>query len=147
MDPSRATFAEQVDHYAARAGLNNYKLSLAIGLLPGNVGFSAKQVERLRKGTQRPTTEGLVERLIEVFELTDEEADHLRFASGLIPNDWDFEAFRNAAQARRRRRNDREVDLATASSVSGQASSDLGDSTMGTWSHPAGSGVAGFAAA
>ena len=102
--PERPHVSTLIDLYATRSGLNNYKLSLAIGLLPGNIGYSAKQVERLRNGRQRPSTPGLLVRLVEVLKLSEWEADELWFASGMIPDDWDFDIFHRAQQLQRRRR-------------------------------------------
>lgn len=94
------SFNEQVDAHATRLGLNDYKLSLAIGLLPGNTGFSPTQVGRLRKGKQRPTAV-LITRLVELFKLDDDDDDALWFAAGMIPGDWDYDTFRRAARDRR----------------------------------------------
>jgi hypothetical protein len=104
------TFAQQVDAYANRKQLNNYKLSLAIGLLPSGHGYSAKQVERLRDGRAVPSRAmpGLVTRLIQVFDLTDEEAADFWYAAGMIPDDWTAADFAEAmAGHRRRQRHDR----------------------------------------
>jgi hypothetical protein len=63
-----ATFAELVDRAAEQAGLNDYQLSAAIGLLPpGRRVFCSKQVARLRRGEQRHVDPDLVTRLIEVL--------------------------------------------------------------------------------
>jgi hypothetical protein len=64
-----ATFAEMVDSAAGAAGLNDYQLSAAIGLLPGHKVFSAKQIGRLRRGEQRTVPAAVLWRLVEVLEL------------------------------------------------------------------------------
>jgi hypothetical protein len=64
-----ATFAELVDRVAREAGLNDYQLAAAIGLLPGRRVFSSKQVARLRRGEQRHLEPELVHRLIEILDL------------------------------------------------------------------------------
>ena len=105
-DRQTPTFAEQVDAYAKRKVLNNYKLSLAVGLLPSGHGYSAKQVERLRDGRAMPSRAmpGLVARLVEVFELSDKEEADFWFAAGMIPDDWTADDFAQAMAAQRRRR-------------------------------------------
>ncbi len=57
-------------------------LSRAIGLLPGDKGFDAKQVWRLRRGERRSLSRELVARLIEVLGLDPDEA---WAAAGLLP--------------------------------------------------------------
>src|SRR5215216_1000969 len=113
------TFAEQVDAYAKRKRLNNYKLSLAIGLLPSGQGYSAKQVERLRDGRAMPSRAmpGLVARLVTVFELSEDETAAFWYAAGMIPDDWTADDFAQAMAGQRtrerhdrsRRREDREL--------------------------------------
>ena len=64
-----ATFAQLVDEAARAAGLNDYQLSAAIGLLPGHKVFSAKQIGRLRRGEQRTVPAAVLWRLVEVLDL------------------------------------------------------------------------------
>jgi transcriptional regulator with XRE-family HTH domain len=64
-----ATFAQLVDEAAQAAGLNDYQLSAAIGLLPGHKVFSAKQIGRLRRGEQRTVPAAVLWRLVEVLDL------------------------------------------------------------------------------
>ena len=82
------TFAEMVDEGARQAGLNDYQLSHAIGLLPGRKVVNAKQVGRLRRGEQRHYSPELVARLIEILPaLRDEDGkeEEAWKASGTMP--------------------------------------------------------------
>lgn len=105
MDP----FAEMVDRAAEVAGLNDYQLSAAIGLMqPGNRVFGPKQVARLRRGKQRHYDGVLVRRLIEVLELSPTEAwAAVLEASGLEPPEdvqrelWGRQATRRMTAASR----------------------------------------------
>jgi hypothetical protein len=63
------SFAELVDRTARQAGLNDYQLSGAIGLLPSKRIYSPKQVGRLRRGQVRHVDRELVDRLIDVLDL------------------------------------------------------------------------------
>src|SRR5215216_7166885 len=104
-DRQTPTFAEQVDAYAKRKVLNNYKLSLAVGLLPSGHGYSAKQVERLRDGRAMPSRAmpGLVARLVAVFELSEDETADFWYAAGMIPDGWTADDFAHAMTDQRRR--------------------------------------------
>jgi hypothetical protein len=63
------TFADLIDRKAREAGLNDYQLSAAIGLLPDNKVFSPKQVNRVRMGDQRLIPAAVLWRLVEVLDL------------------------------------------------------------------------------
>jgi hypothetical protein len=63
------TFADLIDRKARDAGLNDYQLSAAIGLLPDNKVFSPKQVNRVRMGEQRLIPAAVLWRLVEVLDL------------------------------------------------------------------------------
>jgi hypothetical protein len=95
MDP----FARLVDKAATDAGLNDYQLSAAIGLMqPGNRVFGPKQVGRLRRGEQRHYDRQLVARLIEVLPALDPaEAWH---AAGLWPPGLEPEDLPNLSESR-----------------------------------------------
>jgi len=82
MSATGRTFAEMVDQAAGELGLNDYQLSAAIGLMPGNRVCSPKQVSRIRKGEQVNYRPELVERLIRVLKLDPAEA---WAASGVLP--------------------------------------------------------------
>jgi len=66
-------------------------LSRAIGLLPGDKGFDAKQVWRLRRGERRNLSRDLVARLIEILGL---DPDDAWAASGLLPPEVTAEELR-----------------------------------------------------
>jgi hypothetical protein len=74
------TFADLVNEAMARKrtpegkAWSDYTLSAAIGLLPGDKSFNAKQVWRLRRGERQNLTRPLVARLIEVLSLDPDEA-------------------------------------------------------------------------
>jgi hypothetical protein len=99
MDP----FARLVDKAATDAGLNDYQLSAAIGLMqPGNRVFGPKQVGRLRRGEQRHYDRQLVARLIEVLPALDPaEAWH---AAGLWPPGLEPEDLPNLSERAATRR-------------------------------------------
>jgi transcriptional regulator with XRE-family HTH domain len=82
MSATERTFAEMVDQAAGELGLNDYQLSAAIGLMPGNRVCSPKQVSRIRKGEQVNYRPELVERLVAVLKLDAAEA---WAASGVLP--------------------------------------------------------------
>src|SRR6266567_4511943 len=84
-------FAELVDRAARDLGLNDYQLSAAIGLLPGNRVYSPKQTHRLRAGEVVHPPRDVVQKLIDVLDLPEEEAWH---AAGLWPPDLDLESYR-----------------------------------------------------
>jgi len=69
MSATGQTFAEMVDQAASVLGLNDYQLSAAIGLMPGNRVCSPKQVSRIRKGEQVNYRPELVERLVAVRKI------------------------------------------------------------------------------
>jgi transcriptional regulator with XRE-family HTH domain len=125
-----------------RKGVTQRRLGRMLSVDPEGPIYDATTIRMIQQGDRRLTHE-LVAMIVELLELDWAEA---WAASGLLPPDVSA-ADLEIIQARRRRRSDREVDLATASSVSGQASSGQEDSFRGTYSVPAGSGVAGFAAA
>jgi hypothetical protein len=67
------TIARLIDDAAQAAGLNDYQLSAAIGLLPGNRVISPKQVARMRRGEQKHYDQQLLRRLTEVFPKLDSD--------------------------------------------------------------------------
>jgi hypothetical protein len=67
------TIARLIDDAAQAAGLNDYQLSAAIGLLPGNRVISPKQVRRMRDGEQKHFDLVLLRRLAEVLPTLDED--------------------------------------------------------------------------
>ena len=91
MSATGRTFAEMVDQAAGELGLNDYQLSAAIGLMPGNRVCSPKQVSRIRKGEQVNYRAELVERLILVLKLDAAEA---WAASGVLPPEMTAEDLR-----------------------------------------------------
>src|SRR6266542_4728386 len=72
-------------------------LSRAIGLLPGDKGFDAKQVWRLRRGERRNLSRDLVARLIEILGL---DPDDAWAASGLLPPEVTAEELRQLRRFR-----------------------------------------------
>jgi hypothetical protein len=105
------TFAEMVDGAAREKGLNDYQLSAAIGLMPGNRVCSPKQVARIRAGQQVNYRAELIDRLIVVLDLDPNEAWPL---SGVSPPDLTPEHLRQLGLfAGRRRRADREIEQAS----------------------------------
>jgi hypothetical protein len=82
------TFVDLVNEAMARKHTpdgqpwSDYTLSSAIGLLPGDKSFNAKQVWRLRRGERQQLNHELVGRLIVVLDLDPHEAWP---ASGLAP--------------------------------------------------------------
>ena len=82
MSATGRTFAEMVDQAAGELGLNDYQLSAAIGLMPGNRVCSPKQVSRIRKGEQMNYRPELVERLVAMLKL---DAAQAWAASGVLP--------------------------------------------------------------
>jgi hypothetical protein len=126
MTADASTFAELVDGAAEGKGLNDYQLSAAIGLMPGNKVCSPKQVDRIRKGEQVNYSRDLVQRLIEVLDLDPVRAWELadKWPPGLTADD----VHKLGLFTGRRRRSDRQLEnVAAAASVS-----DLGRSTTGT---------------
>ena len=91
MSATGQTFAEMVDQAASVLGLNDYQLSAAIGLMPGNRVCSPKQVSRIRKGEQVNYRPELVERLVAVLKLDAAEA---WAASGVLPPEMTAEDLR-----------------------------------------------------
>ena len=115
MSGNGATFAEMVDAAADAKGLNDYQMSAAIGLMPGNRVCSPKQVRRIRNGEQVNYHRDLIERLIAVLDL--DPADAWQRAGvwppGLTADELrDLESTRRGT--RRDRRSDREVPTDTA---------------------------------
>lgn len=106
MPKTPATFAELVDEAARSKDLNDYQLSAAIGLMPGNKVCSPKQVRRIRDGEQVNYARDLVERLIIVLELDPVRAWELadKWPPGLTG-----EQVRDLGLFGRRRRSDREL--------------------------------------
>lgn len=82
------TFGELLAEAMARKGLSDYKLSAAIGLLPGNRVFNNVQIRRLRLGERKHMSPELLERLIQVLDLPEDEAYH---AAGLWPPGLDVD--------------------------------------------------------
>jgi transcriptional regulator with XRE-family HTH domain len=126
MPATPTTFAELVDGAAEAKGLNDYQLSAAIGLMPGNKVCSPKQVGRIRNGEQVNYSRELVQRLIEVLDLDPVLAWELadKWPPGLTADD----VHKLGLFSGRRRRSDRTLDnLAASASVS-----DRGRSTTGT---------------
>lgn len=116
------TFADLIDRKAREAGLNDYQLSAAIGLLPDNKVFSPKQVNRVRMGDQRLIPAAVLWRLVEVLDLDPAEAWKKALeAIDLWPADLTAEQLRTltrpavpalataASATSRRRRSDRPV--------------------------------------
>ncbi len=77
-----AAFGRMVDKRAAELRLKDYQLQTAIGLLPDNKVFSAKQIGRLRAGAYRLVPKEVVKRLIEVLHL---DPDDAWAAAGVLP--------------------------------------------------------------
>lgn len=105
-----ATFAEMVDAAARARGLNDYQLSAAIGLMPGNRVCSPKQVRRIRNGEQVNYHRDLIERLIVVLKLDPADAWERAgvWPPGLTADELrDLESHRQGTN--RDRRSDREV--------------------------------------
>lgn len=133
MSTTERTFAEMVDQAAGELGLNDYQLSAAIGLMPGNRVCSPKQVSRIRKGEQVNYRPELVERLIAVLGLDPAEA---WAASGVLPPEVTAEDLR-AIWERRAARQLTAVGRAAqpvegASSTADPLSLQQGDSTTAT---------------
>ncbi len=84
-------FAQLIDDAARAAGLNDYQLSAAIGLLSGNRVYSPKQVSRLRRGQVRHPDREVVQRLIELLPIPEDQA---WYAAGIWPPDLDLESYR-----------------------------------------------------
>lgn len=107
MPKTPESFAVLVDAAAARLELNDYQLSAAIGLMPGNKVCSPKQVRRIRDGEQVNYSRDLVQRLIDVLELDPVLAWELadKWPPGLTG-----EQLRDLGLFGRRRRSDRELD-------------------------------------
>lgn len=126
MPATPTTFAELVDSAAQAKGLNDYQLSAAIGLMPGNKVCSPKQVGRIRNGEQVNYSRELVQRLIEVLDLDPVQAWELadKWPPGLTAEDL----HKLGLFTGRRRRADRTLDNLAASA----AVSDRGISTSGT---------------
>jgi ABC-type nitrate/sulfonate/bicarbonate transport system substrate-binding protein len=117
------TFADLVNEAMAKKfkpdgdPWSDYTLSSAIGLLPGDKSFDAKQVWRLRRGERRQLTPELVERIIEALGqgepwATEEWKDEAWALAGLLPpgaEAADVAELRDRI-AQRRRRSDREVE-------------------------------------
>lgn len=111
MTATPTTFAELVDDAAKAKGLNDYQLSAAIGLMPGNRVCSPKQVDRIRKGQQVHYNRDLVQRLIDVLELDPYRAWEL---AGLWPPGLTGEHLRELGlfgTSRRNRRADRALEV------------------------------------
>lgn len=95
------TFADLINEAMARKRTpegrpwSDYTLSAAIGLLPGDRSFNAKQVWRLRRGERQTLTRELVERLVSILDLPEDQAWH---AAGLWPPDLDLESYRRYRQ-------------------------------------------------
>jgi hypothetical protein len=120
-----------VDRAARERNLNDYQLSAAIGLMPGNRVCSPKQVARIRAGEQVNFRADLVQRLIDVLELDPAEAWQL---AGVWPPGLTAEQLRELGLFGRRgsgrdRRSDREVptDAAPAEAVVRADSGRTGD--------------------
>jgi hypothetical protein len=107
MPATPATFAELVDSAAQARDLNDYQLSAAIGLMPGNKVCSPKQVRRVRDGEQVNYSRDLVQRLIEVLDLDPAEAWELadKWPPGLTGDH-----LRDLGLFGRRRRSDRQLE-------------------------------------
>jgi hypothetical protein len=121
MSATGGSFAEMVDTAATAKSLNNYQLSAAIGLMPGNRVCSPKQVDRIRNGEQVNYHRDLVQRLIDVLDLDPAEAWE---RAGVWPPGLTAEQLRELGLFGRRgsgrdRRSDREVptDAAPAEAV------------------------------
>jgi transcriptional regulator with XRE-family HTH domain len=115
MPATPATFAELVDSAAQAKDLNDYQLSAAIGLMPGNKVCSPKQVSRIRNGEQVNYSRDLVQRLIEVLDLDPAEAWELadKWPPGLTAEHLrDLGLF---SSSRRERRADRQLESVPAS--------------------------------
>lgn len=114
MSGNGPTFAQMVDGAATSHKLNDYQLSAAIGLMPGNKVCSPKQVGRIRAGEQVNYSRDLVARLIVVLELDPAEAWE---AAGVWPPGLTAEQVRRLGLFRgtgRDRRGDRQVPTDTA---------------------------------
>jgi hypothetical protein len=91
------TFVDLVNEAMARKHTpdgqpwSDYTLSSAIGLLPGDKSFNAKQVWRLRRGERQQLNHELVGRLIQILDLDPPEAWS---ASGLLPPEITAEELR-----------------------------------------------------
>jgi len=127
MPATPATFAELVDNAAQAKDLNDYQLSAAIGLMPGNKVCSPKQVSRIRNGEQVNYSRDLVQRLIEVLDLDPAEAWELadKWPPGLTG-----EHLRDLGLFGRRRRSDRQLEAVATPPPA--ASSDQARTTTGT---------------
>jgi hypothetical protein len=130
------TFADLINEAMARKfkpdgdPWSDYTLSSAIGLLAGDKSFDAKQVWRLRRGERKQLTPELVERIIDALGrdepwASEQWKDEAWALSGLLPPGSevaDVTQLRERIAARRRRK-DRELDLAAAALVSDQEGS------------------------
>ena len=106
------SFAEMVDVAATKEGLNDYQLSAAIGLMPGNKVCSPKQAARIRRGEQVNYSRDLVERLIVVLDLDPEDAWE---KAGMWPTGLTADQVRELRRgSARERRSDREITTDTA---------------------------------
>jgi len=114
MEATGPTFAELVDQAARTKGLNDYQLSAAIGLMPGNRVCSPKQVSRIRKGEQVHYNPDLVSRLVEVLDLdADPETEAAAwFAAGVKAPWMTQDDYREIVS--RRRRSDRQLEVVPA---------------------------------
>lgn len=70
---------------------SDYTLAGAIGLLPGDKPFNAKQVWRLRRGERQHLTRELVERIASALDINLDEAF---FAAGIWPSGLTLEGYR-----------------------------------------------------
>lgn len=132
MSGNGPTFAQMVDGAADAKGLNDYQLSAAIGLMPGNRVCSPKQVGRIRKGEQVNYSRDLVQRLIVVLDLDPEDAWQ---AAGVWPPDLTADELRKLRRSgSRERRGDRQIpnDTAPAGAVVRGRSGRTGDCPIRT---------------
>jgi hypothetical protein len=115
MSENGATFAEMVDTAADAKGLNDYQMSAAIGLMPGNRVCSPKQVRRIREGAQVNYHRDLIERLIDVLDLDPADAWE---RAGVWPPGLTADELRDLESHRvgtgRDRRSDRQITTDTA---------------------------------
>ncbi len=69
-------------------------LAAAIGLLEDGTAFNTTQATRLLTGERQKLTRDLVQRLIDVLDLTQDEADEAWHAAGLWPPGLDLAGYR-----------------------------------------------------
>jgi hypothetical protein len=96
-----------------RKAITQRRLGRMLSVDPEGPIFDATTIRMIQQGERRLSHE-LVAQIVDILADDDEETDAFWHAARLVPQDWSLEAFRQAAQAHRRRRGDRELGNLTA---------------------------------